>query len=216
MAYPRSFGRIVVSGSLYTTEAFSFSLSVVPTAGNAPALDAGGKVQAIAGTVSNYWGVIGVSQAASLDLVKYNEIGTDGKYESEAETNLVEFPAPVKGISPTLVAPQIALAVSLLTAARRGRAHAGRYYLPVPGAQVQADGRIAAGNAEQFADSSAEFINDLNNNVGPGWAIGVASKIGAGTFRPVTTVRVGRVLDTIRSRRTSLDEMYEVADAAVG
>jgi hypothetical protein len=24
------------------------------------------------------------------------------------------------------------------------------------------------------------------------------------------------VLDTIRSRRTSLDEMYEVADAAVG
>jgi hypothetical protein len=38
------------------------------------------------------------------------------------------------------------------------------------------------------------------------------SNLDAGTFQVVTGVRVGTVLDTIRSRRTSLDENYQVRE----
>ena len=57
----------------------------------------------------------------------------------------------------------MALAVSLLTAASRGLAHSGRFYLPSPGWPVGNDGRIPANAAETIAATATDFIEAVKS-----------------------------------------------------
>jgi hypothetical protein len=64
--------------------------------------------------------------------------------------------------------------------------------------------------AEQVRGSAQTLLNALNNNpqldVAYNARVVVASTKGFNT--PVTSVRVGRVVDVIRSRRSSIPEAY--------
>lgn len=101
--------------------------------------------------------------------------------------------------------PQLALCVSLHTA-RVGATGKGRFYLPMPGFQV-ADGRLAAASAQTMADKAAQFLNAFNDE-SPESVHVMSSK---GFSSRVTQVRVGRAVDTQRSRRSSLVEEYKVS-----
>lgn len=204
--YPANFLRLVASGPLFGgVEQFSFSLSLgrdFDSDAEAPEE----VPQAVIDAVTTFFqapGVIG--NRASLDLIKLNEIGRDGRYVSQSETVLAEISPPVVPSTSSPHAPQVALAISLMTSAARGRASRGRFYIPTPAVVVGDDARISSANAETVAAAATEFITDLNAAM-PGWRVGVFSNIGDGQWRPVTRVRVGRVLDTIRSRRASIDE----------
>lgn len=214
MTYAVPHLRLVVSGTLYATDRFSWGLSLMRdfnSSAEAPATVPQGVIDAVVAMHTNTGASI--ASNARLDLIKLNEIGTNGRYLNQGETVLHEFETPVAGPGGHFQAPQIALAVTLGTAKRRGRAHSGRFYLPVPGAGGST-GMIDAGRQATIAAGALDMINDLEAAL-PGWAVAVMSDVGTGTQERVTHVKVGRVLDTIRSRRNAFTEEY-VESAPVG
>lgn len=117
---------------------------------------------------------------------------------------------------------QLTVVATLQTALERGRGSKGRMFLPPTStlldSQLGTDGRIPASNADAYADGVRKLVVDLNaayvgiqsgdEKVGK---VGVASNAGTGSFRPVTEIRVGRVVDTMRSRRAKLIEDPQVS-----
>lgn len=142
---------------------------------------------------------------ARLGWLKFNRVGVDGKYLSNT-TRLREFtPERVNASGGGNYPAQIALVATLETGAQRGLAHRGRIFLPCPRFGIGVDGRITAEDAQTAATSVATLLGNLNSATGYGSTI-VASRTRSGDQRVVTGVTVGRVLDTMRSRRTSLPE----------
>jgi hypothetical protein len=211
MSYLEPFLRLVVIGRLYDAEDFSFSFNFGDVENGTPPTEVPDGVMA---AIEAFWGVSGmVSQHAEITNVKLNEIGVDGRYRSQ--TTVERAPLnPVIGGSVSTPPPQVALAFSLLTAQRRGRAHAGRFYLPTPGWSIDNDGRLATFHALEAANQAAIMLNACTAAL-PGYQPAIVSNVGTGLFHWVTGVRVGRVYDTIRSRRTSLDEDYQTSGITV-
>lgn len=209
MTYVHPFLRLVVSGSLYTAETFSWGLSFIEQTTTPDAPDE--VPPALLTALQTFWqGTSRISQYAQVTSVKLNLIGTDGRYANQ-ETVEYEPTPPYKGSSSIAVAPQLSLVVSLGTAFRRGRAHAGRFYLPLPGEGPETDGRLHPNFASTTCAAAKAMLDAFNVALGPDWHLGVVSDLGAGSAHTVTTVRVGRVLDTLRSRRSSLAEDYATA-----
>jgi hypothetical protein len=69
------------------------------------------------------------------------------------------------------------------------------------------DGQIGDGPAQYVAMGVNTLLNSLNAALDP-WRLSVISNVRDGAVRPVTHVQVGRVIDTLRSRRTSIPEAY--------
>jgi hypothetical protein len=68
----------------------------------------------------------------NVSYISVNHIGRDGKYTSESSIRN-DFASPVNGIAQSSTAwlgPDAAMAVTLLTGAKRGYASKGRIYLP--------------------------------------------------------------------------------------
>ena len=161
-----------------------------------------------------------ISPAAVLEEVKFAHIGADGRYTRDpVVVDVVNAPG-VGGGYPAdkhpFVIPQSALVVSLGTA-RRGRTGRGRFYLPMPTVELEAGTLtmpvVARDNVEARV---AQMLNDINNQPGVdalGLRVVVASSKGYNTV--VDDVRVGRVIDTVRSRRRSLVEAYGTATPVV-
>lgn len=210
---PQNFGqpflRLQASGPLYVSEAWSCTLSfsggTIPTPTQAMADGAG---EAFRRLIQDSEGPL-IANRAGLATVKLARIGADGLYVD---------PRPVSWVSPdvggsrgqsgTNVPPQIALAVTLEGSNPRGPAGRGRFYLPVPAGALQTDGRLTEAYAAHAAHLSAAMIREAEAAIGlQAYIVGAATAKGRGPARQqVAQVSVGRVLDTIRSRRTSLPE----------
>ena len=154
-----------------------------------------------------------VWQGAGLDQVKVAYIGPLGTYRKDAFVS--DFP-PVRftGAGNIPKFPyQVACAVSLETG-QRGGSKRGRIYLPVPIVSMEGDGQFTLLDATGIRDRFGVFVNNLNNGPGvtaPEPRVTIASVKGFNT--DVTSVRVGRVLDTVRRRRRSLPEAYTASVA---
>lgn len=211
MAYPANFLRLVATGTLFDVERFSYSLSLIGS-GTAPAEVPQGVIDAVAAfhQTTDF-----ISNAAKLSTLKLNLLDTQGRYVSQTDTVEYDYPTLVSGGSGQPTAPQIALAITLRTAVRRGLASTGRFYVPAPGGGVGPDGRITTTRQEAAVLAGQTLVNSLNAAL-PGWTVGVVSDVREGAARPVTSVSVGRVLDTIRSRRASLNESHVDAPVTVG
>ncbi|MGV1089627.1 MAG: hypothetical protein ACOYBX_16765, partial [Mycobacterium sp.] len=137
-------------------------------------------------------------------------VDTSGHYITAARQ--VPTASAITGGS-TNVAPQLSIEVGLWSGSKFGRANYGKMYLPHtrmlldPGTP-----RVSAANASTTATAMAAFITGLNGSAG-GWTgtpeVQVMSRVGSGTTKTVTTVRVGRVIDTQRRRRDRLIEDYQ-------
>lgn len=144
----------------------------------------------------------------ALESVKIAFLDVDGRYTADA----VEYVTPTldSGPSTTLnYPPQVALAITTLTDARRGYGSRGRFYLPPVGIFVGATGRIDAPDAASAAARCALWVDEVTNLMGAPAA--VFSDVGSGTTRNITAVGCGRVFDTQRRRRRSLVEEREEA-----
>lgn len=112
---------------------------------------------------------------------------------------------------------QVALAITLLTSSP-GPTGKGRFFLPAPlTGTLDADGRLSDGVRDTFSAAGRSFVNEINaQGVRAGYGpVSIASggsptKAIAPGIRAVTGVGVGRVLDTMRSRRSSLLEEREL------
>lgn len=97
--------------------------------------------------------------------------------------------------------------VGSLSSARPDATGKGRFFLPFPGVYaLAADYRLGASDAQSLAGSLKSFINAAVTAVQAPLVI-ASSK---GYLSNVTTVRVGRVPDTMRSRRNQELEAYSV------
>ena len=137
--------------------------------------------------------------------VKWAPQDTSGKYGDSGEAVEFMLPTPVTG-SASNGYPQIACVLSLRTARARGYASNGRMYIPSARSPAPADGLITIAQAESIRDSAAAFIANVETS-----GIGVPavmSTVGAGRTEAVTSVRIGRVMDTQRRRRNQLPELY--------
>lgn len=149
-----------------------------------------------------------------MTFVKVNLIGQDGRYANTTKTFRKDFPKVV-GTSPQTLPADVALVVSLTTGAARGLASKGRVFLPPPSSGRVINGRVDQYTRDDAGNATALLIKNLGN--APGLDSGavvdigdvsVMSKIGVGTTRTVTGVRVGDLFDTQRRRSNRMREVY--------
>lgn len=230
MVYPSPFHRFVAIGSLYS-DIFNFTLSIVPVPSTGT-LDVGPVddelLADVAARVSTWFSAAtptgaGIGPGAKLTSIKLNRIGPDGHYVDDSKEHI--YPTPISPVGTGSAMPaQSAIAVTLRTAIPRGRGSRGRFFLPVPvlAQTVQSsDGRLTIAQATAQANGAKALVDSLNvayaswqSGDSSRGRVGVASDIAGGRFAVATSIEVGRVIDTIRSRRSKLDEdRQEVAVA---
>lgn len=170
--------------------------------------------------LTNFYNQTFFHTGMKLEYLKCNNIAPTGRYASTDSSNTKFLTTPVPGTGSTAHAPQIACVATLTTAVERGLANKGRLYFggldrtnfPVD----PATGRLPVANRDAMNAHVQTLLVALNNNPGLDAEFGgldahVVSKgrlALEGPARKVTGVRTGRVLDTMRSRRTSLAEEY--------
>lgn len=196
-------------GSLPGSEQWSCGMRLAWVGSGSPSMTSA-DLTAMETAVQNFHtaGGASISPRAKLTEVKMNLIGTDGRYINPT-TNVV-YPANIPGGGTDSLTPpnQIAWAVSLLTAVGRGPAHKGRFYVPLPTVPIGTDGEISTSLRDPLKTAATAFLAAVNA-VNANWQAAVFSrKSGAAAHRLITTVQVGRVLDTQRRRRRSLAENY--------
>ena len=218
MSYDTRHCHLTFGGGLFATETWSVGLRIVPSAPIAELVPSQAAMQTfceaqmdtLVTDVTTFWGGVKdhMNAGAGLAWVKFNAVDELGKQDPALNTCLREF-APIMGTG-GFQHPQLAIAISLQTALKRGLASHGRIYMPVGGSlEVEPlDGTISAGDALPLANWMVSFINDVNNwdGVDPLWLpnVGVASRGGLGhvdgNHHRVTGVRIGRAIDTQRRR----------------
>lgn len=228
MAYPPHI-LLAMGGPLYDVDQWSMTLRM-----SKPGLltdnpfhdELEGGLPDVANDIQNWWiaNTNIQTSAAKLGYVKLNKIGADGRYEDSSTTHAFYWTGTLPATAYTPVYPaQVSLTASLMTDAERGWASKGRIYLPAPKVAINTStGVLEVADCLGIANRVAALINTLND--WSGWdviselasvRVCVVSGLGAGTIRPVTGVRVGRVLDTQRRRRSELDENYQLATTAI-
>lgn len=164
----------------------------------------------------------GISGYATLEWVKFSVIDTDGKYSlfnTGFEFNTTYDFEPVSGgvgsnYQNSFIAPQLTVAITLVTDVVRGAGRFGRIYPPLTGypSNIGLDT-----NPVGKRDAAVDLIDDINgvlNSFVPDAdpAVIVASSAREGKNAKVTRVRVGQVIDTQRRRRNSIPENYTGKD----
>lgn len=208
MAYPANFLRLVVIGSLPGGEQWTWSLSFIQDFSTLepPTTVPQGVIDTLETFHESFDAALGTG--VLLNAVKVNEIGTDGRYASPSETVEYVWDPPVNAPNTIQLPPQSAVAISLLTAKKRGLAHRGRFFLPVLGQPTGTDGRMTTSRQATLGAAVVTMLQGLNTALGPNQVLGVVSDRRTGAQTPVTDIAVGRVYDTIRSRRKKLAEEY--------
>lgn len=208
MAYVQNFLRLVAIGSLPGGEQWTWSLSYI---GNFGPVEAPTEVpQGVLDAIETFHEDtnVGLGTGVTLTAVKLNEIGTNGRYANVSETVEYVYDTPVQAANTIQIPPQAATAVSLLTNKKRGLAHRGRFYLPRLGYSTGTDGRMDVTRQTQLATATVTMLQGIGTALGSAHVLGVVSDRRTGAQTAVTEIAVGRVLDTIRSRRKKLEEDY--------
>jgi hypothetical protein len=218
MTYASSFHRLVLLGEIYN-DIWNTSLSIVPSAlgeigmpeVSVETLEAVAEDVRLWFTAAAIDGGLRPLAPVRLTGIKLNRIDINGHYE-DPETREFTYPTAAVGVGNTYPPPQLSLAATLRTRLPRGRGSRGRMYLPPVAAfgSPGTDGRLTAAQATDVASSVASLVERLNATYTLVGRVGVASNAGAGVHEHVTEIGVGRTIDTIRSRRSSLIEDYQI------
>lgn len=222
MAYPRPFIKFSFGGTLFGSEEWTSSLNLYYNNLIPGDVNAGDVTENLLSSLTDdlitYWTGVAdqVNQYTTLDWSKIAPIGTDGKYIGAPASMPI---SDQRGTNTVITLPaQCSLVLSMQSDAWGARGKNGRIYQPGPAVSVEADGRIYGPHRDDFLDNFEDFINNINstlNGFTSSGAVVIASSVGEGALNPVTKVRVGRVVDTQRSRRTSLEEDYSERDISV-
>lgn len=126
------------------------------------------------------------------------------------------FPTPIPGMGATTYPPQVALVVSTI-ANNRGPGRKGRFYLPAPSNEIDSDMRLSATTTGAAKDAVTTFVKAVSDAIDIPLDVTSSTMLNisgapapSGSSQVVDHIEVGRVLDTLRSRRKSLLEEYVV------
>lgn len=210
MVFPSTHLYFSVSGGIRGSEEWSIGLRMLANGFDGTQEDQQNRLDLVRAAFESWWtGQNVISSACTVQTLKLNRIDTNGKYLYDY-TIRHDYATPLTAPQTSTHPNQVSLVATLETGLTRGLAHRGRLFLPVPPMPVGTDGRMSQANAAGAATKVAELITALNG-VAITDDVVVMSQVNAGASRPVTGVSVGRVLDTMRSRRTSLAEGRELA-----
>lgn len=148
-----------------------------------------------------------VSSSVELDVLKMYSIDASGHMD---EDPITAVGTPVSGTSSTSLHPWQCSVVMTLVSGLTGKGRFGRIYLPPQSYTVTQDGLIDPTQHGTMFTATKTLLEGLSNLPGldVGWRLAIAGRTGTGTLRDVSQVRMGRVADTQRRRRRSLDEAY--------
>jgi hypothetical protein len=147
----------------------------------------------------------GVTAMGYLDDVTFANIGANGAQIGDTVRIVKQAQGAFNG---ALHPAQISARVSLGDG-QRGRSHRGGWYMPYTGWALSTLGNSQASDANNLLTSTLALIRGINAVFGAAGTVSPSVVIaGQAGLMPVTTVRVGNVLDTIRTRRNSLVETY--------
>jgi len=153
-----------------------------------------------------------VSQQTHLVEVRGYSVGADGR---SLKDTVISTRATVQGAANSPYHPYQCSMVLTLVAGTRGKGRFGRLYLPPSCQTVGIDGTVPLTEQTNLLTAGKQLLSDLSNLPGldAGAGIRIAGQTGTGgTLRTVDEVRVGKVYDTQRRRRRSLDEAYVKSD----
>jgi hypothetical protein len=170
-----------------------------------------------------------IPYTARLGWVKWNKIGTDGRYVNKTSTRLYTFPQQVITANSVVYPQQVAVAVTWMTNLARGKGHQGRTFFPTNVGLDPAIGmRMPPATATKLANSAVQLISRLNyaaNTAGvdtpPNWTAGtpgyaaqdsavraaILSSSGSGVGI-IQRARVGNRVDIQRRRDNATEETY--------
>lgn len=178
---------------------------------------------AVTTAVTSYIGSVYVGDKVVIDDWRAYVIGTDGTMEGSAPLqHIFTGTLPKGGNASATYPPQVALKITTV-ALERGPAQFGGWYLPIPSQGIGTDCRLSAATALTYATQASTFLKNVSNAIDmPGVTTSSAAVnvskgppgSTTGTRQEVDHVEVGRVLDTIRSRRNKLLEERQ-ADAHI-
>jgi len=223
--YPGDFVRLVIIGKQWDDD-FNTTLSFVPTSGGSlgvqPITDA--FIASVASVIGTWWNAApsstgpGFLYQALLTSIKLNVIDSAGHYR-DPDAKEYTYATPVRGAttSSDVRPPQLTIVHTLEGAAPRALAGRGRMYLPPQVySPLAVDGRLSTGNAAATAGALKTLINSLNSLFAADatgdevdLSAGIASNTRSGAFQVAEGVSVGRVVDTMRSRRNKFQEDRE-------
>jgi hypothetical protein len=140
-------------------------------------------------------------------------IGTNGRMEGDPLVVDVSGEG-IQGAGTNRYPPQVALAITTV-APERGPARFGRWFLPGPTQGLGTDLRLTVTDAQAYGEAGAAFLKDISAAIDLPGTIASAAAVhaspgGGGTLQAIDHVEVGRVLDTIRTRRNSMLEAREI------
>jgi len=171
-------------------------------------IDEGGVDDAFATLLGNAYFHAGVKAADWRAYI----IGTDGKMEGNGPLLRTYDSGNPQGSSGNRQPPQVSL-VATLIATNKGPAHFGRLFLPGPAKAVADDLRLSTTDATGYLDLVVAFLKSVSDQIdlddtNSSECVNVSPMggAGAGTLQVVDHVEVGRVYDTLRTRRRQLLE----------
>jgi hypothetical protein len=171
--------------------------------------------------VDTWWTAIDnvMPQSTQCLGVKLNAIAPDGTYANTTSyaKNFTGAPRVGLGDASLQLPAQLALAVTLHTAATRGLASKGRIYLPALTTAAMSDGMVHPAIRTILVNATAQLLRDLNDwpgidiNGTPGTVL-VASSVGPGAMREVTGISIGTRFDVQRRRANKIREVRSIVD----
>lgn len=179
----------------------------------------------VGAAADNYVGATNsASQIVELRQIRCYPIGPDGKAiapppyaQGSPATLTYTGTLPTGGMTGSLP-PQTTPVISLLTAqtGRRGR---GRYYHPLGGSAVMANGVMSSTGQTNLLAAAKQFLEDCSvSNAAPGTVNIRPIVVGAPwvNYGRVDNIRLGRAYDTQRRRRRAAEESYSSAALDIG
>lgn len=148
---------------------------------------------------------------AYLRWVKWNRIGPDGRYVSDAATREQVVAPTARGGQVGRYPLQVTCVTTWLTDLQRGRASKGRTFWPTAAEVGSGDARITLTTRDNMAQAAYSLIQSLNtvlSDAGAGMRAAVMSNVGEGKSALINGVRVGNRLDIQRRRDNATAELY--------
>ena len=160
-----------------------------------------------------------MSNLATLEYVKCNMVGANGRYSNATATHRFDFTPHAQGGAAPNNPEIISVATSWSTAKQRGPGSHGRIYLPNPTMGTGASQTISAADMSAAAAAGVALLKIINNGDPANNPIGgssqllipvVASNVNS-TNTDIIGVKVGSVKDVQRRRKNALKETYQNA-----
>jgi hypothetical protein len=165
-----------------------------------------------------------ISNAASVEWIKFNEIGPDGRYANQTKTFARFLPVAGPptgqffGAGGANCPPFQSVCITTTTDVMRGPGSKGRLFLPQCGPTLSTQGLIAQADQTALANLAGTFFTNLGNEDGidnTAIAPAVVSNVGEpGPMNRITGVRVGNVPDVITRRKNAIVETYVSASVS--